>query len=101
MLRPSQIRAASKDATHMIPDAYAMAESYARLACPIAILAGDADEIVDQKAQAYRLHDEVPGSRLDVFVGAGHMTHYADPARVVRAIDYVSRPPQAGVATAA
>jgi pimeloyl-ACP methyl ester carboxylesterase len=101
MLRPAQIRAASKDATHMIPDAYAMAERYATLACPIAILAGDADEVVDQKAQAHRLHDEVPGSLLDVFIGTGHMTHYADPARVVRAIDFVSGTDQPGVAKAA
>jgi pimeloyl-ACP methyl ester carboxylesterase len=97
MFRPSQIRAASKDATHMIPDAYAMSDRYASLACPVAILAGDADEVVDQKPQALRLHNEVPGSMLDVFAGTGHMTHHADPARVVRAIDFV-RDHRSGVA---
>ena len=89
MLRPSQIRAASKDATHMIPDAAAMSNRYPGLSCPVAILAGDADEVVDQKAQANRLHADVPGSMLDVFAGTGHMTHHADPARVVRAIEFV------------
>lgn len=80
----------------MIPDAYAMSERYADLACPIAILSGDADEIVDHSSQAKRLHDAVPGSMLDVFVGTGHMTHHADPARVVRAIDFVSGSGQRG-----
>ena len=73
----------------MIPDAAAMSNRYPGLSCPVAILAGDADEVVDQKAQANRLHADVPGSMLDVFAGTGHMTHHADPARVVRAIEFV------------
>ena len=89
MVRPSQIRAAAKDATHMIPDAYGMADRYGQLSCPVAIVAGDADEVVDLNAQARRLHAEVPGSTIDVFAGIGHMTHHADPARIVRAIDFV------------
>ena len=80
----------------MIPDAYAMSERYAALSCPIAILSGDADEVVDHSSQAKRLHDAVPGSTLDVFAGTGHMTHHADPARVVRAIDLVSGTSQPG-----
>ena len=97
MLRPSQIRASSKDATHMIPDAARMAGRYPGLSCRVAILAGDADEVVDLKAQAQRLHAAVPGSMLDVFAGTGHMTHHADPARIVHAIDFVSGTDQPGV----
>jgi pimeloyl-ACP methyl ester carboxylesterase len=99
MLRPSQIRAAAKDATHMIPDAFGMADRYPGLTCPVAILAGDADAVVDLEAQALRLHAAVPGSMLDVFAAAGHMIHHADPARVVRAIDFVSGTDQPGVET--
>lgn len=89
MLRPSQIRASTKDATHMIPDASWMAGRYPELGCPVAILAGDADAVVDLKAQAQTLHAAVPGSILDIFAGIGHMTHHADPARVVRAVRLV------------
>lgn len=78
----------------MIPDASRMETRYPEIACPVAILAGDADAVVDLKAQARRLHSAVPGSMLDIFPGTGHMSHHADPARVVRAIDFVS---QAGV----
>jgi pimeloyl-ACP methyl ester carboxylesterase len=99
MLRPSQIRAASKDATHMVPDAWRMADRYPQLSCPVAIIAGDADAVVDLKAQAQRLHAAVPGSRLDVFPGVGHMTHHADPVRFVRAIDFVSRTDHRSVET--
>ena len=73
----------------MIPDAFGMADRYPELSCPVAILAGDTDAVVDLQALAQRLHAAVLGSMLDVFAGIGHMTHHADPTRVVRAIDFV------------
>ena len=81
----------------MISDASGMANRYGGLSCPVAILAGDADAVVDLKAQAHRLHAAVSGSMLDVFAGVGHMIHHVDPGRVVRAIDFVSGTDQAGV----
>ena len=85
-LRPSQLRASSEDASNMITDAKALSERYAELSCPLAILAGDADRVVNYQEQALRLHEELPASTLDIFAGAGHMIHHADPDRVVRAI---------------
>jgi pimeloyl-ACP methyl ester carboxylesterase len=85
-LRPSQIHAYSQDTAHMISCAKALSERYGELSCPVSILAGDADEIVDFESQAVRLHNELPGSTLDVFRGAGHMIHHLDPARAARAI---------------
>jgi len=52
----------------------------------VAILAGDADGVVNYQEQALRLHEELPASTLDIFAGAGHMIHHAEPDRVVRAI---------------
>jgi pimeloyl-ACP methyl ester carboxylesterase len=95
MVRPSQIRASSKDATHMIPDAFAMSDRYGELHCPVAVLSGDADKVVDSTEHAQRLHAAVPGSVLDIFSGAGHMIHHVDPARVVRAISAMSLRPEA------
>ena len=85
-LRPSQIHAYSQDTAHMISSAKALSGRYRELSCPVSILAGDADEIVDFESQAVRLHNELPSSTLDVFRGAGHMIHHLDPARVARAI---------------
>jgi pimeloyl-ACP methyl ester carboxylesterase len=85
-LRPSQIRAFSQDAAQMASSAEALSARYGELSCPLTILAGDADEIVDFESQALRLHKELPGSTLDVFNGAGHMLHHLDTARVVQAV---------------
>ena len=85
-LRPSQIRAASEDASNMITDAKSLSERYTELLCPVAILAGDADGVVKYQEQALRLHHELSDSTLDIFAGVGHMIHHADPDRVVRAI---------------
>jgi pimeloyl-ACP methyl ester carboxylesterase len=60
------------------------------LRCPTVIMGGDADRIVDIGRQAERLHGTIPGSRLDVLPGAGHMIHHLDPGRVVWAIDLIA-----------
>jgi pimeloyl-ACP methyl ester carboxylesterase len=85
-LRPSQIHAFSQDAAQMASSAKGLSARYGELSCPLTILAGDADEIVDFESQALRLHQELAGSTLDVFKGAGHMLHHLDPARVVQAV---------------
>jgi pimeloyl-ACP methyl ester carboxylesterase len=69
-LRPSQIHASSEDAADMITAAKALSDRYAELSCPVAILAGDADGVVNYQKQSLRLHEELPGSTLDVFAGA-------------------------------
>jgi pimeloyl-ACP methyl ester carboxylesterase len=89
-LRPSQLQAFSQETSHMITAAEAMSRHYASITCPTVIMAGDADRIVDIERQAQRLHGAIPGSRLDVLIGAGHMIHHLDPARMVRAIDLIA-----------
>jgi pimeloyl-ACP methyl ester carboxylesterase len=86
ILRPSQIRASSEDASNMITDAKALSQRYGELSCPVGILAGNSDGVVNYQEQALRFHDELPASTLDIFAGAGHMIHHADPDRVVRTI---------------
>ena len=102
VLRPSQIRAAAEDAAHMVTSANALSARYAALSCPAAILAGDADGIVDYEHQARRLYRELAGSSLDIYPGAGHMVHHVDPARLMRTIDAVAAQvpiPAAGIET--
>jgi pimeloyl-ACP methyl ester carboxylesterase len=52
-------------------------------------MAGDADEIVNVDRQSRRLHGGIPGNRLDVLAGAGHMIHHVDPARSLKAIHLI------------
>jgi pimeloyl-ACP methyl ester carboxylesterase len=89
MTRPSQIRAAAEDAAHMIGSAKALSARYSELRGPVAILAGDADRVVDYHYQAEGLHQEVPHSTLDTHLGVGHMLHHFDVDRVMRAISAV------------
>jgi pimeloyl-ACP methyl ester carboxylesterase len=88
-LRPSQIRAFSEDAAHMISAAESLSQRYRSLFPPTTILAGDADEIVSHR-QAQRLHGDLAGSRLDILPGGSHMVHHIAPERVVHAVDAIA-----------
>ena len=47
---------------------------------PTLIMWGDRDHIIPVE-QAHAAHDAIPGSRLEIFAGAGHFPHCEDPAR--------------------
>jgi pimeloyl-ACP methyl ester carboxylesterase len=89
-LRPSTIRASAADAALMIPDAFAAQAHYGELKIPVALIAGEADRIVDSGRQSGRLHKEVCQSTYDPVQGAGHMVHQTAPERVMAAIEIVS-----------
>ncbi len=90
-LRPSTIRASAAESALMIPAAVAARRShYGRLRMPVAIIAGEADRIVETGRQSARLHREVPQSTFDHVPGAGHMIHQTATARVMSAIDAAS-----------
>jgi pimeloyl-ACP methyl ester carboxylesterase len=74
----------------MITAAQQLSTRYASIRCPTIIMAGDDDRIVNVERQAQRLHGTIPGSRLDVLRGAGHMIHHLDPDRMVKAIDHIA-----------
>ena len=85
-LRPSQIRAEAAEAGIMVPAAAAVAGRFEEIALPVTIIAGAGDEIVETASQSERLAEAVPGSKLVVVEGAGHMVHYTATARVSDAI---------------
>jgi len=62
---------------------------YLAEAVPTLILWGDRDSIIPAR-HGIRAHDEMPGSRLQVFAGAGHFPHHDDPAGFAAALtDFV------------
>lgn len=75
----------------MSDSAAELAPRYRDIGCPVAILGGDADRIVDFAQQSLALHETIPGSTLDRFAGAGHMIHHLDPDRIGRAIETLTR----------
>jgi pimeloyl-ACP methyl ester carboxylesterase len=83
--RPSQIRAEAAEAAMMVPAAAAMAPHYGSLGVPVTIVAGSGDAMVDP-VQAERFHETIPGSRLHLIDGVGHMVHYSATDAVAAAI---------------
>lgn len=91
LLRPSQIKAAAEDAATMTPAAERFQDRYARLGMQVTIFAGAGDRIVDPKAHAARLHDELPHSTFVMAPGAGHMVHHAVPGDIAQAVESMLR----------
>lgn len=85
--RPTQLRASMEDGGMMMAAADRFSGQYASILAPVTIMAGDADRIVDCDRQSGTLHDVIPGSRLKVFNGVGHMVHYAATSEIAAAID--------------
>ncbi len=86
MLRPWQLRATGEDAMRLPAEIAALAPRWRQLRTPVAILAGDADQVVSTETNAVRLHEEIPGSTLTLIPGAGHMAHHAAPEALVARI---------------
>ena len=86
LLRPVQLRANAEDAAFMMPAAGTLSKRLNELQMPVTIIAGERDPVVDVEAHSARLHEALPGSRLVVVPGAGHMVHYVAQHQVVEAV---------------
>jgi pimeloyl-ACP methyl ester carboxylesterase len=66
---------------------------YLAQAVPTLIVWGDRDSIIPAR-HGVRAHERMPGSRLAIFEGAGHLVHHDDPLGFVAAItDFVDTTP--------
>jgi pimeloyl-ACP methyl ester carboxylesterase len=104
-LRPSQLRASAADSALMVPEAVLLSRRIEELkGLPVQIIVGEGDEIVTAKDQSMRLHDELPGSTLQVLPRTGHMLHYTaqrDIAEAVATITGADKTRAGGVGRAA
>lgn len=89
-LRPAQLRANAADASLMVPAAMSLARRYGSLKVPVQILSGTQDGVCDCAHNAERLHAALRHSELSVTPGVGHMLHYAEPGKVLGAIDAIA-----------
>lgn len=90
VLRPAQLRANAADSSLMVPAAMSLARRYGRLKVPVQILSGTQDGVCDCGHNAERLHAALRHSELSVTPGVGHMLHYAEPGKVLGAIDAIA-----------
>lgn len=90
-LRPWQIRASAQDTLAMLPGAAALRSRLPGMAVPTTILSGSDDGVVDLARHARRLQQTIPGSRLELVPGAGHMVHHAAPGLVAELVGDLAR----------
>jgi pimeloyl-ACP methyl ester carboxylesterase len=84
-LRPKQLRAAAEESALLIPAAAQMQLQYQRIRCPVRIVHGSSDQLIEVD-QSRRLHKALPGSLLHLVEDAGHMVTYADSTVIVDAV---------------
>jgi pimeloyl-ACP methyl ester carboxylesterase len=89
-LRPGQLRANAADGSLMVPAAISLARRFGTLKVPVQILSGTQDGVCDCAHNAERLHAALRHSELSVTPGVGHMLHYAEPGKVLGAIDAIA-----------
>ena len=57
-----------------------------RIECPTLIVTGDGDRVIPS-ASSDVLHERIPGSRLEVVAGAGHLFFLERPEESVRVLE--------------
>jgi len=88
-LRPLSLRASAEDTAAMVPAAARMAPRYSEITCPVGIIWGDGDKVVEAE-HGPRLKQMLPQAVTRVMPGVGHMVHYADPGAIVEVVDTVA-----------
>lgn len=86
-IRAASFRANARQVNSLLPAVEAMVRRYPALPMPLEIVHGDADTIVGLEVHSRPLAALVPGARLTVLAGVGHMPHHTHPDAVVAAID--------------
>ena len=89
VLRPPTFVANCRDIAEFYGHVTAMAARYHEIDTPTEIVTGDNDAIVAPAIHAYALARDIPGARLTILPGVGHMPHWSAPEAVVKAIERV------------
>lgn len=72
---------------------------YLAAGIPTLIIWGDEDDIIPV-SHAYDAHEAIPGSRLEIFAGAGHFVHVQEPQRFAEVLgDFIETTAPGSVAT--
>jgi pimeloyl-ACP methyl ester carboxylesterase len=91
MLRPWQLKASAEESGILVPAVTELAPRYKDIPVPVEILAGADDKPFKPGNHSVRLHHLIPGSRLQLVPGVGHMLHYGRIAEIVEAVDRITQ----------
>jgi pimeloyl-ACP methyl ester carboxylesterase len=90
-LRPPVFQANAQDVSGLYAAVLAQQARYRDIRVPTVVIAGDADTIVSTDIHARGLMRDIPGAKLIVLPGVGHMPHHAAPDLVIAEIDALAR----------
>ncbi|MGY2049355.1 alpha/beta fold hydrolase [Methylobacterium sp. JK268] len=90
VLRPATFAANLQDLDGLYGFLAEQSPRYGRIAVPTTIVAGDADPVVRTPVHAEPMARAVPGARLVVLPGVGHMLHYTATDAVVAEVEAVA-----------
>lgn len=90
VLRPSQMVEEGEDSAALLPGSPAGVVDFRAIRCPVAVLNGADDRIVDHKQHADLLPALLPQAEVTILEGVGHMVHHQALPQVLAAFD----PPQ-------
>lgn len=92
---PGPLLALGEEAVLSLPDLAASALRYPECEVPLTVLSGLADWVSPPWTHAARLAGAVPGARLRLLPGLGHMLHHFAVDEVVDAVDVLTRDAEA------
>ena len=90
VLRPKVFQANAADVAGLYGAVAAQSGRYRDIRIPTTVIAGDADPIVHTEIHARSFAREVPGARLVVLPGIGHMPHFAAQDLVLGEIEQLA-----------
>ena len=93
MLRPAPFLANARDIGGLKSFLKQQAPRYGTLAVPTAVITGDRDLVVTPRHHAVPFAAAVPGARLEVWPGFGHMLHHAAADRIAAVIEDIAAAP--------
>jgi pimeloyl-ACP methyl ester carboxylesterase len=88
--RPKKVKWYSVDDALLVDSLPKFAERYPEISVPLAIVAGDSDQIVPTEQNAGRLNQALPHSHFSLLPQTGHQIQFTRPDAVLSAIDRVA-----------
>ena len=90
-MRPDNFYAASSEIALVNDDLPEMVKRYPQLTLPISLIYGAQDKVLDFRKHGQALADKVPGLKLQLVEGRGHMLPITATARVVEAVQQLAK----------
>ncbi|MGF1457081.1 MAG: alpha/beta fold hydrolase [Alphaproteobacteria bacterium] len=96
LFRPHQFRANAEDSVYLKNAVARMSVEYGRIDTPLLVITGDADSTVSPKRHSRAVAAQVPGARLVILDGVGHMPHQVRTDRVVAEVEALAASVRSG-----